>query len=266
MSAGSDTMDVTKLPVPGAAAAATNETTGGQSNSAFTTGRFQLAPARYVRQYQIGDLLGVAGGPINMQTVLQNLLAGVSLTYTDLITALFPSVSAQVGSTGVNLDVDDIYDGMFTLNLANVPNTAEMPIQVVLHNQQTNDFINSLRAETGAVQFQDATAAMLGAKGPGFRGTWLGLQFWQSDSVEAVTTTVDRSGCMYGRGAFEWTFGPVGAILPHINPGDVLFATPELFVERNRDATNGLMAEVLNLYPAVAIREQNRAVEILSDY
>ena len=264
---GSDTMDVTLNAVPGAASAATSEIDGSNvTNAAYTTARFQLAVARYKRVYQSTDLLGLAGGPIDYNVIRSTLVTGVSLTYTDMICALFPSLSAQTGTTTVNLDVDDIYDSIYTLLVANVPNDAANPIQCVLHPQQWNDFTSSLRGETGAVQYVAATADMLQAKGPGFKGVWNGVQFWTSDSVNAQTTNVDYSGAMFGMGAFEWTYGPVAGILPMINPGDILFSTPELFVERDRSASNGMMAQVLNLYPAVAIRENARGVEILSDY
>ena len=261
----SDTMDVTLDAVPGAAAAATNETTGGQSNAAYTTSKYSLAIARYVRQYSWGDLPGIAGGPFNLAVILANLVKGVSLTYTDMITALFASFTSEVGTTTVDLDVDDIYDGQFTLNTANVPNTADAPIQVVLHNVQINNFQASLRGEAGAVQFEASTNDMLGAGSPGFRGRWNGMNFWQSDSVPLVTTSADRGGAMFGQGAIEWTYGPIAGVLPSLNPGDVLFSTDEIFIERNRDATNALTVPVLNLYPAVAVREVARGVEVITD-
>ena len=258
-------MDITQEPVPGAAAAASSETAGGHSNSAYTTSRYQLAVARYVRNYEATDLMAITGGPINFMSIVANLVAGVSLTYTDLICALFPSLSNSVGTTTVNLDVDDIYDAMFQLNTSLVPIAPGLPWQTVLHQQQRNDFVSSLRSEAGALQYQAATADMIAAKGPGFNGTWNGVEFWQSDSVNAVATSADRNGAMFGYGCFEWTYGPVANILARINPGDVILATDELFVERERDHVNGMTAPHLNLYPAVVEREDARGVGIITD-
>lgn len=257
---GSDTMDVTKDAVPGAAAAASSEISGGGSNSAYTTGRFSHAVARYLRFYQWSDLPGITGGPISSNVIMANLLQGVSLTYTDLITALFPALTAGVDTTGVALDVDGIYDCQFALNANSVPG----PYYVVLYPTQFNHFQESLRSVGGAHQWQPATAEMLAAKGPGYKGSWNGIEFWQADSVTAVNTAADSSGAMFGQGAFEWTYGPVGGILQNINPGDVMFATPEMFIERSRDAENGLTRPILNFYPGVVTRETARAVEIIT--
>ena len=257
---GSDTMDVTVDAVPAASAAASSEISGGQSNAAYTTSRYSHAVARYVRQYQWSDLPGITGGPISREVITANLVRGVSLKFTDLITALFPALTAGVDTTGVALNVDGIYDCQYALNANNVPG----PYYVVLYNTQMNHFRDALRAELGAIQWQAPTAEMLRTRGPGYQGAWNGIEFWQSDSVTAVNTNTDSSGAMFGRGAFEWTYGPVAGILANINPGDVLFATPELFVERNRDATNGLTTPILNHYPGVATRESARAVEIIT--
>lgn len=262
---GSDTMDVTKDVVPSASAAASSETSGGHSNTAYTTARYQLAVARRVINYEMSDLLGLTGGPINLPHVAAKLAAGIGLTFTDMICALFPSLSNSVGSTGVDMDVDDWYDAMFQLNTSLVPSSPDAPWVAVLHQQQVNNLVSSIRSEAGAAQFISATADMLRAKGPGFVGQWLGVDLWQSDSVNAVATSADRNGAMFGYGCFEYTYGPVGSILQHINPGDVLAATPEAFIERERDHVNGLVAAHLNHYPGVVEREDLRGVGIITD-
>ena len=261
---GSDTGDVTLDAVPGAASAATSEIAGGQSNSAYTTSSYSHTWARYVRQYQMTDLLAINGGPIGMQRVVDNLNASVGLTLTDLLCALFPSLANDVGpGTGVDLTVDDIYDAQFQLNSQSVPGT----FHCVLHPVQINDFITSLRSENGAQQFQAATAEMLKASGPGFKGEWNGIRFFQADSVTLVNSSADRSGAMFGEGCFAYTLRPWRRILNEmmINPQDILADLGIAFVERDRDATNGMTSGILNLYPSVVEAEDLRGVEIVSD-
>lgn len=260
---GAATMDVTLDAVPGAFAAASSETSGGFSNAAYTTSKFQLTVARYGRQYQATDLMGVSGGPIDLDNIVQNLINGVALTMTDLACGLFPSFTDQVGSTGVNLDVDKIYDAQFALSLNNA--SAVGGLNCVLHPQQHNDFITSLRAETGAQQYVPATAEMLSLKGPGIQGTWNGITFWTSDSVETVNAAADYAGALMAENAIAYTLGDVKRLQGHVPAQNILVDAGMLLVELSRDADNGMSTAIANLYPAVAIREDARGVEIVSD-
>ena len=262
---GSDSVEVTQLPVPVAAAAATSEISGGQANTAFTTSKFTHAWARYVLQYQSTDLLAINGGPVGQAEVLSRFNWTIALTLTDLLCALFPSLANDVGpGTGVNLDVDSLFQAQFQLNGQNVM----APYACVLHNTQMNDFIESLRSETGVKAFQDAdTNEMLKARGPGFQGRWNNIDFWQSDSVNAVATSADRSGAMFGPGCFGYTLRMWRRIMDQqmIDPADILIDFGVGFVERSRDHTNAMTSAILNMYPSVIEQEDLRGVEIISD-
>jgi hypothetical protein len=260
---GSDTLDVTLDASPTAFLAATSETAGGFVNTAYTTSKFQLVPARYGSQYQVTDLVGVTGGPIDIDRVVQKLIDGVALTMTDLAVALFPSFTDQVGSTGVDLDTDKIYDAQFALAINNASGSGG--INCVLHPEQMNNFISSLRAETGAQQYVPATAEMLALKGPGIQGTWNGITFWTSDSVNTVSAGADYAGAMMMDNAIAYTLGDVKRLQGYIPAQNILVDAGMLLVELSRDADNGMSTAIANLYPAVAIRENARGVEIVSD-
>lgn len=264
---GSDTMDVTLDAVPGAMTAATSETDGSNvTNAAYTTSKFSLVLARYKRVYQITDLLGMSGGPVDLDRIVANLMAGLSLTMTDLITALFPSLANDVGpGTGNDLTVDDLYSAQFQLNNSAVVATSAAPYVSVLAPVQMNDFRTSLRGEAGAIQWVDATQEMLATKGPGYQGTWNGIDFYQSDSVTTVGGT-DKSGAMFGMGCFGYTLGDVRRIQGHIDPADIIAdAGGMMIVERSRDAGNGMTSAISNAYPSVVEIEDARGVEIISD-
>lgn len=261
---GSDTVDITQDAIPGAATAFSSETSGGISNSAYTTSKFSLTWAGYGRQYEMTDLLGINGGPVGMQQVIDNLQWTIGLTLTDLLCGLFTSVSNTVGpGTGVALDVDSIYDAMYQLNTSLVPGS----FAAVLYMKQFNNFVNSLRSEPGAVQFVPATADMLQLRGPGFKGSWNGVDFWQSDSVPTTGGGADSAGCMFGTGAFGYTMRNWRAIVGSgmLNPQDVLADFGVAFVERVRDADNNMTSAFLKMYPAVVEQEDARAVQIVSD-
>jgi len=258
---GSKTLDVTKDAVPGAFATQA-ETGASISDSAYTTSEFSLTPALYARQYSITDLVPVAGSVIDVERVAANLVAGVGLTMTDLLCALFSGLSNSVGTSGVDLSVSDFYDAMYQLNSSNV---AGPTFAAVLHPTQVNDFLSSLRAEAGAIQFIDATADMLASKGPGYRGRWLNVDLFQSDSVGTANGGADRAGAMFGQGAFAYTMADPRVIQGHIPSDNILMANELMLLELSRDSANFKSALVAQMYPAVVEAEDARGVKIVTD-
>lgn len=260
---GSDTLRGTLDAAPGAYTARTSETDGSNiANAAYATGKFDLIPAAYSRRYELTDLIPIAGGPIQVERVAANLVAGVGLTLTDLLVALFPSLDTDVGpGTGVDLDVASIYDAQFQLNSQSVSG----PFACVLHPSQFNDFQNSLRAEAGAVQFRAATSDLLELRGPGFKGTWNGIQFYQSDSVGTVNAGADYSGAMFGAGCFGYTLADARLAAGHIPPGLLMLANEAVVIEMQRDNSQLMTSLVASMFPAVVEIEDARGVEIISD-
>jgi hypothetical protein len=177
---------------------------------------------------------------------------------TDLIVALYPVIANSVGTSTVDLSVDDIYDGTFQLQGQSVP----APFHCVLHPVQLSDFRSSLRGEGGAIAFSEPTAEMLKAKGPGFAGSWLGIDFYAVDSV--TESGGNKRGCLYNTGAFAWTMAPVGKMqaIPDI---PVALQDSQLLVEIQRVADFGATNVVGHIYPAVAEAEDLRAVQIVTD-
>ena len=256
---GSSTMAITRDAAAGAFAS-TGEAAS-VANSALTTSEFTLAVSKYSRAYELTDLVGMSGSPIDLQRIVKKLSDGVALTITDLIVALFPSLSNSVGATGTDLSVDNIYDAQFQLNSS----SAMAPYACVLHPVQMNDFRSSLRTESGAMTFNAPTAEMLATKGAGFQGSWNGIEFWQSDSVETVNAGADRNGAMFDSGCFAYTLGNVSRIQGHIPASNVILDAGEVLVELVRDGYGGQSAAVAHMYPAVAEVEDARGVGIITD-
>lgn len=257
---GAAGQNITKLTRGTVMAAASSETSGGGSNSAVTTSNFTLTMARYYAKIQASDLMQITGGPVDLATILSILMETLDLTLTDLLVALFANIAGSVGTSGVNLSVDNIFSAMFYLNLQNNP--AQMVC--VLHNQQINDLVDSVRGETGPFQFRTDAQGLLGPTGVGFRGQLLGVAFYQSDSCPLANGNADRRGCMFTEGAFRYTLGRP-ALDMMVNPSDVLAATPEMWIERARDADNALSTFLVNAYPGTAEQEDLRAVRIETD-
>jgi len=254
---GSTTMAVTSLPAPAAYTAVTE--TSAAANSAYTTSEFTLTCARYARQYEITDLVPMAGSVVDLEVLAGNLVNGMSITISNLIAALFTSISDSAGTTGVDLSVDDLYDAQFALN----DNAAQGPYSCVLAPVQMNDFRSSLRGESGAQSFNPASVEQLATRGPGFQGSWNGINFWQSDQV--ATSGGNRLGCMFADGCFAYSEAPVSLLQGHIPADRVLLNAGELLVELIRAASLGETAALAHYYPAVAIAENARGCEIITD-
>ena len=260
-SLGSGTLDVTQDAKPGAYTARTSEISGASiANSEWDSSRFSLTPAGYSKRYQVTDLIPIAGGYTTLGALAAKLVAGVGITMTDLLCALFPSVASSVTpGTGVALDVSTMYDAQFALNTQSVPG----PWAAVLSQKQVNNFQASLRSEAGAAQFIPATADLLRLRGPGVKGTWNGIEITQSDSVEA--SGGNAQGCMFGFGAFAYTFGNAAAAASQVPPGLLYMANEIMMIEINRDQTNFMTALIASIFPSVVEAEDLRAVQILSD-
>lgn len=261
LAGGSDTMNVTKVTRGAVMAAASSETSGGFSNTALTTGNYDLVVARYGLLMKPTDLMKITGGKLDVAYIVGILTQSLDLTLTDLLAALFANIANNVGTSGADLTVDDIFDAIYFLNLQNNPGA----LSAVLHNQQINDLIESIRGEGGALQFSTETQGMLKPPGVGWKGRFAGVDFYQSDSCPSVNGNADRRGCMFSAGAFAYTLAPVSSMDPMVNPQDIIVATPEMFVERVRDGANGMTGLYSNAYPGTAEAEDLRAVRITTD-
>jgi hypothetical protein len=261
---GSTVTNVTTLTRGSVMAAASTEISGGASNTALTSGNYDLTVARYLLKIQATDLFQMTGpnGGLNVGTVLSILAESLDLTITDLCVAAFANVAGNVGTSGADLTVSDFYDAIYYLNLQN--NSAE-GLAAVLHNVQVNDLMDSVRAEVGPAAWRTDFQGLLTAGGTGFRAQFAGVGIYQSDSCASVNTNADRRGCMFAPGAFAYQLGRIDLGLM-VNPADIVVQTPEMFVERDRDAGNAMTSFIVNSYPAVSEQEDLRAVRITTDH
>ena len=181
------------------------------------------------------------------------------LRQTDMICALYGSLSSSVGTSGADLTADDIYEAQYTLIQARVPG----PYTCVLSPIQQTHFMDSLRGEGGEVQWEAATAAMLHTTGAGFAGTWHGINFWHADSV--VTNGANSEGAMYGEGCFGYARGVPSEVVALAGPGSFEGVTPSgspIFVEFQREAAEAHTLVVGNLYFGISEIEDARGVLI----
>lgn len=241
---------------------ASSEISGGFSNTLPSTSYFNCTVALVGLQFAPTDLFHIVGGSIDVAYLISKLVESFELKMTDLFCALFSSVSGSVSpGSGVDLSDDTIFDAMYALNLGLNPAS----VACVLYQEQVNNLVEALRGATGAMEFRTEVQSMLGYKGQGWRGRFLDVDFWQSDSVPTANAGADSCGSMFSNGAFGYQLADVGQMEPMINQADVLFGTAEMFVERVRDGANSLTKLMHKFYPGVVEIEDARACRIISD-
>jgi hypothetical protein len=176
-----------------------------------------------------------------------------------MLCGLSSGFSNFVGSTGVDLTVAKFYDAIFSLQL-----TANDSFMAILHPQQINDLMSSLRSETGPGQYLAATQEQVNAKGPGYRGSLFGVELFGSTQVITANSGADYLGMMFSRGAIGYA---TGSAAPVRGAGEVILpAGTPIVVELARSAEAGLSTIVGSAFVGVAELDDARGVGILSDF
>lgn len=233
----------------------------GVSNTALDSDQITLTIARQAIQLQVSDELLVSslGGAMNIERLAQSTVSAYLNRHNDLTVGLFSGVTASAGTSGADLTLDDVIDAMQTLMKAN--NTDGL--YCMLHGQQMADLQNSLRGEGGALSFAAPTAEMIAAKGKGYAGSYLGVDFWVNNRVATANAGADRAGCMWSRGAFGYAEAthPLSALRGSVNPQVV----SPVVVEFERAGTSGLNTVIASAFLGVAMVEGARACKIVTD-
>ena len=195
---GSDTARVRFAGLNGAdhfAATAAEDTDA--SETALTDASADIAVARAALVRNIGDLaLGTGfADDISAERLAADMVFSYRGYYNSLVATAIATASTDVGTSTVDMSVDDFYDAVFQLELSSVPG----PYYCMLHPRQFADFQESLRAEGGATQFSPATQEMLKIAGQGLAGSFAGVNIFLSSDVSSAGG--NRHGAMWGQGA-----------------------------------------------------------------
>lgn len=231
------------------------------ANTALTTAAPTITIARYALARDRSDLYQVTDpGLLNVERLAMDNVGAYEMAVTTAICALGAGFSNSVGTSGVDMSVDDFYSAIFQLELSDVPNDMLM---AVLHSRQLADFQASLRLEGGNVSFQAATTEMIKAKGQGFAGSFAGVDIFKSSKVPTANAGADRAGMMFGQGAIGFAAGSPSAI--NTLGGDVLPGGTEVMVEFDRDARSGLQTVVGSAFFGLAELQDLMGVGIVTD-
>ena len=230
------------------------------TESTLTPTTVDITVGRSALRYDITDLAAMTGLGMDIDpfSLAGKMAMSAEARINSIITATFASATNSVGTSGVDMSVDDFYDAMFQLE--SVSNNGEF--YCILHPQQLSDLRDSLRSESNnALAFSPATEEMLNIKGQGFAGRFGGVEIFKSSYVTEATG--NKIGAMMSRGAVAYAVGtprPLAGAGVEIRPA----GTP-IVIGFQRDESKGLTEVVGSLYCGAALTEDDRIVKIVTD-
>lgn len=206
--------------------------------------------------HALTDLAAITGGGPDLRDLAEKLVAEYEQYWMTLLAQTGSAAANTVGTSGVDMTVDDLQDAIFALQLESNP----LGFAAMLHPQQVNDLQRSLRQETGALEHSMATKEMIDAKGPGYAGRYLGVDIFKSERV--VNNGTDYQGFMWSAGGLGYKYGDV----PASQFPQVIRAGQGWTVEFERKPECAYSVAALNVYLGMSILEQDRIVGIVTDF
>lgn len=237
------------------------------ANTALTDTSATVAVSRGALAHQISDLsLMTSRGmdDVSLEFLARKMVGDKARYEMDLLAAVIATFTANVtpaGGSGSNMDVDTFYSAKAQLiTSANVGET-----NCLLQQQQWVDFIDSLRAEGGAVQYRSDVQTALGSTtGQGYVGTYLGVNIFVNDRVDTANGGADYEGAMWCPGAIGYADGdPTEAI--RRTGGNVVSVGEGLAIELQRPDRVASAIALAHVWLGVGLLETARGVSITSD-
>lgn len=193
-------------------------------------------------------------GQLNEMRLAADGFGCAMVTLTALLGALSSGFSVQKGSTGVAFTHDLWQLGAKALVDGLVPG----PYIAVLYPTHFSNWKLDLEQRGGMTQWRPAAAEMQVLKGPGYQGTYDGIDIYTTNRVAASGS--DYVSMMFGRGAVgyveqEVDYGPEARILLEQGP---------IAVELERKGTGGNTRILTNYRVGVTEIEDGRGVGLLA--
>ena len=201
----SNVIKVPHLALDGYTAAAAAAEASSIANTPWQDGSSLVTVTGQGKAIEASDIARMINGKVlNPQAFAQDAYMAHMLRMTDIIANIIDGFTATVGSTGVDLDLTVI---MAALGSA-VVNNVNGPFLGMLHGQQWADLMtDAALVAGGALQWQPATAELAVLRGSGYKGNYLGVDWFQSNRVVTANGGADRAGAIWGPGAVLWADG-----------------------------------------------------------
>jgi|11BtaG_2_1085332.scaffolds.fasta_scaffold04518_6 hypothetical protein len=265
---GSDTIRVRKAGLDGydsfqaftgASGSFQEDTAVGETS--LTDGHADIVVKRNALMYKITDLAsmtGIGGSDIDPFRIAESISKSYELLFAELTGATVAGFTASVTQAGA-LTVDDFILAFQQLELASSGKGAPGPYVALLHPEQWQDLQADIRSETNnALAFAPASYEAMSAKGPGYKGSYLGVDIYTSSHI--TDSAGNHVGALWAPGAIGFATGKPAALVgaaESMDMGDVL-------IEMDRDATRALTSIVGHCYLGMGVVDSDRGVKLLS--
>lgn len=260
---GSDTIRVRKAGLDGFDSF-TAFTGSGEDNAvsetSLTDGHADIVVKRQALMYKITDLASMTGmgQDIDPFRIAESIAKSYELLFAELTASSVAGFTASVSNAGA-LTIEDFIQAFQTLELASSGKGAPGPYVALLHPEQWQDLQNDIRGEqNNALAFAPASFEALSAKGPGYKGSYLGVDVYTSSHITQSSGL--HVGAMWAPGALGFATGKPAALAgaaQSMDMGDVL-------IEMERDATRALTSIVGHCYLGMGIVDADRGVKLSS--
>ena len=172
------------------------------ANTALTTTAVTITAAEIAFQATVTDVLDlseIAGASDSRILSIGRALA--DKIDVDIM-ALLAGFTASVGTTTVDLSLDNILDGIYTLEAADAASLGS--VVFLGHPRQTGDIRQALKSQQSVANIQHSIRFGSGETGklgpaPGYFGEWFGVDFYNSTNSPSINAGADRSGALFIR-------------------------------------------------------------------
>lgn len=230
------------------------------SDTSLTDGHADIVVKRQALMYKITDLANMTGmgADIDPFRIAESISKSYELLFAELTAATVAGFTASV-SQAAALTLEDFIEAFQTLELAASGKGAPGPYVALLHPEQWQDLQNDIRGEqNNALAFSPASYEAISAKGPGYKGSYLGVDIYTSSHV--TDSGGQHVGALWAPGAIGFATGKPAALVgaaESMDMGDVL-------IEMDRDATRALTSIVGHCYLGMGVVDSDRGVKLLS--
>ena len=257
---GSAVSKTSQVNLGTAMAAANVNEVAAAGNTALPVSSLSLTIAQQIISYELSDLMQVTqgAGNVGMDTLARAVAEAYIIRFTGMACTAGAGFTNVVGTTTVDLTMDDFYAAIFQLEQT----SNNVPFSCVLYPTQFTDLQESLRSEGGSVQFMAASASALEAKGQGYKGNFLGVDIWTSDQVNTANAGADSAGFMMSGGGVAYVEASARGIMPGATMAP---AQSPVYAEFDRVADPGLSKIIAHAFVGVGISEDDKGVAIVTD-
>lgn len=230
--------------------------------TALTDASVDVSVKRLALAYSITDLASMTGlggaNEVDPFRLAQAIATSYEANFASLTASTMASFSNAIAG-GTTLAVDDFMNAYQQLQSASSNRGVDGPFVALLHPKQFNELQDSIQSLTGgALVFQPALGAdILGAKGKGYKGSFMGVDIYTSSFITADVSNFKAA--MWGPGALGYADGS-----PAISGAETMALGP-VTVEMDRQADKAVTQVIGHAYLGMSILENDRGVRIESN-